>query len=260
VHRVQRAIKFGLLLERASRLGFERSHRAPRPCRPRPRRRTPATRHRSEEGQSYVLSMLSASELERVVLPWGVDEARCGRVPGPWAAHADKPTARTCASSIPRGAGAGSCRAHGTAPAELVDASSGEVVGTVAAGELVTVGNDAASGGGRRSPTLCLTVDVRTRRITVGTSADALGARVGERAAGSACARARRSGLRPDERARIGGPLHLEGDAVVFDEPQPLVAPGQTVASTTPPTPTRVGAAVAATARQRHRPWHRRGQ
>ena len=117
--------------------------------------------------------------------------------------------------------------------AELVDASSGEVVGRVPAAELVTVGQRRGLGvalDGRRR--YALTVDVRARRITVGSCEEAVGARV---AVGRASWVA--TALEPGDRALAqtsahgeAAPCTWEGDAVVFDDPQPLVAPGQTVA------------------------------
>jgi tRNA-specific 2-thiouridylase len=232
-----RAIKFGLLLGRASRLGFDAL----------------ATGHHARvvhggggvslrrgtdphKDQSYVLSMLTASELARVVLPVGEltkAEVRA-RARAIGLRTADKPDSQdVCfihSSRGRRGFLAERMALHG---ADLVDASSGDVVGTVPAGELVTVGQRRGLGvavdGHRR---YALTVDVRARRITVGTSADAVARRVVvDRASWVGPA------LEPGDRAFAQTSAHgsaagcrWQGDAVVFDEPHPLVAPGQTVA------------------------------
>ena len=236
-----RSIKFGLLLERATRLGFDAL----------------ATGHHArvvggdgsggaglslrrgsdkKKDQSYVLSMLSAGELTRVVLPVGEmtkSEVRA-RAAALGLRTADKPDSQdVCFIHSGRGRRsflADRMELHG---AELVDASSGAVVGTVPAGELVTVGQRRGLGvavDGRRR--YALTVDVGARQITVGTSDDAVGARVTvDRATWVGPALSQRDRAYAQTSAHgAAAPCTWEGDAVVFDEPQPLVAPGQTVA------------------------------
>jgi tRNA-specific 2-thiouridylase len=117
--------------------------------------------------------------------------------------------------------------------AEVVDASSGAVLGTVPAAELVTVGQRRGLGvspdGHRR---FALTVDVRERRITVGSSRDAVAIRValdGASWIGSPLGRGDRAHAQTSAHGRAGA-CTWDGDGVVFDEPHPLVAPGQTVA------------------------------
>jgi tRNA-specific 2-thiouridylase len=249
-----RSIKFGLLLERATRLGFD----------------SLATGHHArvvhdgtggvllrrgtdvKKDQSYVLSMLSASQLARVVLPVGemtkLEVRARARTIG--LRTAEKPDSQdVCFIHSRRGRGGFLAERMAMHPAELVDTSSGEIVGSVPAGELVTVGQRRGLGvavdGHRR---YALTVDVRARRITVGTSEDALGGRVEvDRASWVG------PSLEPGARARAqtsahgpAAPCTWEGDAVVFDEPQALVAPGQTVALYDAGDPDAVvGAAVA---------------
>jgi tRNA-specific 2-thiouridylase len=131
----------------------------------------------------------------------------------------------------------------------LVDASSGQVVGSVPAAELVTVGQRRGLGvalDGRRR--YALTVDVRQHRITVGSAEQSVGTRVGVGPPSWVG-----SGLVPGDRAiaqtsahGVAAPCTWEGDGVVFDDPQPLVAPGQTVALYDADDPDEVlGAAVA---------------
>ncbi len=205
-----------------------------------------------KKDQSYVLSMLSRVELERVLLPVGEltkaeVRARAARI---GLRTAEKPDSQdVCFIHSRRGRGGFLAERMAMHSAELVDTSSGEVVGTVPAGELVTVGQRRGLGvavdGHRR---YALTVDVRTRRITVGTSADAVAKRVGvDRVSwvGPVLAQGHRAYAQTSAHGRAGA-CTWEGDAVVFDEPQPLVAPGQTVALYDAADPDAVvGAAVA---------------
>jgi tRNA-specific 2-thiouridylase len=240
-----RRIKFGLLLERSARLGFDAlatGHHARVEsgddggngrCVGVPRLRRGTDRAKD---QSYVLSMLGAHELGRVVLPVGeltkaevrAHAARLGL------RTADKPDSQdVCFIHSTRGRRGFLAQRIPLHSADLVDAASGAVVGAVPAAELVTVGQRRGLGvavDGRRR--YALSVDVPARRITVGASEQAVGLRV-------AVGEARWSGpeLAPGERACAQTSAHgaaaectWEGDAVVFDEPQPLVAPGQTVA------------------------------
>jgi tRNA-specific 2-thiouridylase len=135
-------------------------------------------------------------------------------------------------------------------PGSLVDRHSGDVVGTVPAVELVTVGQRRGLGvavDGRRR--YALSVDAAARRIAVGTLDEAVTTRV---------AVDRVSWLVPDPvpGTRLcaqttahgsAAPGVWQGDAVVYDEPQALVAPGQTVAFYDDADPDRVlGGATAA--------------
>jgi tRNA-specific 2-thiouridylase len=248
-----RTIKFGLLLDRAARLRFDAL----------------ATGHHArvvhhdggvslrrgadvKKDQSYVLSMLSAVELQRVLLPVGEltkAEVR-GRAASIGLRTAEKPDSQdVCFIHSRRGRGGFLAERMALHSAELVDASSGEVVGTVPAGELVTVGQRRGLGvavDGRRR--YALAVDVRSRRITVGTSADVVGRRVElDRVSwvGPVLAPGRRAYAQTSAHG-VAAACLWEGDAVVFDEPQPLVAPGQTVALYDDADPDAVvGAAVA---------------
>jgi tRNA-specific 2-thiouridylase len=236
-----RHIKFGTLLERADRLGFDAlatGHHArvdvsavagggPRRLR---RGRDAA------KDQSYVLSMLTQAELARVVLPVGTmtkSEVR---------AHAARLGLRTALKPDSQDV----CFIHSSTgrrgflgdrlplhAGEIVDGDSGRVVGRVPAIELVTVGQRRGLGvavDGRRL--YALSVDTDTRRVVVGRAEAALSAHVpvvrptwtgeplavGDRALAQTSAHGR------------AAPCTWLGDAVVFDEPGSLVAPGQTVA------------------------------
>jgi tRNA-specific 2-thiouridylase len=247
-----RTIKFGLLLERAQRLGFDAlatGHHARVVEGPRLRRGAD-----TGKDQSYVLAMLSERELERVLLPVG--ELTKAEVRATASAlglrTADKPDSQDVCF-IHSGTGRRDFLAQRMPlhPAELVDVRSGEVVGRVPAGELVTVGQRRGLGvgpGGHRR--YAITVDAQKRRVTVGSALDALGRRVAvDRVSWIGPA------LVPGASALAQCSAHgnaarctWEGDAVVFDEPQPLVAPGQTVALYDElDTDAVVGAAVATT-------------
>jgi tRNA-specific 2-thiouridylase len=232
-----RHVKFGLLLERSIRLGFDAlatGHHARRVLeggRPRLRRGTDRAKD-----QSYVLAMLNGSQLHHVLFPVGEltkDEVR---------AHARRRGLRTATKPdsqevcfIHSGSGrpgflAGRMPLH---PAELVEASSGRVVGAVPAVELVTPGQRRGLGvgpHGRRR--YALSVDVGGRRIVVGGSEEATCTRValdaphwvdGPLAEGV-------STLAQTSAHGEPAPCRWLGDALEFDTPQRIVAPGQTVA------------------------------
>jgi tRNA-uridine 2-sulfurtransferase len=232
-----RAIKFGLLLERATRMGFDAlatgHHARVVVADGGPRLRRGADQAKD---QSYVLSMLGALELERVLLPVGEltkaeVRARASQLGLRTAAKPDSQD--VCFIHSARGRQDFLAERMALHPASLVDASSGVVVGAVPASELVTVGQRRGLGvsvDGRRR--YALTVDVRARRITVGSVEQTLGTRVALGRASWVGA-----GLARGDRARAQTSAHgraasctWEGDALEFDEPQPLVAPGQTVA------------------------------
>jgi tRNA-specific 2-thiouridylase len=232
-----RAIKFGTLLERARRLGFDAlatGHHA-RVVATSGGRRLLRGADRAKD-QSYVLSMLSQAELADVVLPVGAltkaqvraHAARRGL------RTADKPDSQdVCfirSTESRRGFLGQRLPLHA---GEIVDAGSGAVVGTVPAVELVTVGQRRGLGvavDGRRL--YALAVDVAARRVLVGGA---------EQARADRLAVCRPTWvdrpLAPGARALAQTSAHGEaagctwfGDAVVFDRPHPLVAPGQTVA------------------------------
>jgi len=232
-----RRVKFGLLLERSERLGFDAlatGHHA------RVEQRGAVARLRRgadrAKDQSYVLAVLGPAALRRVILPVGAmtkSEVRtlAGRLGLPTAL---KPDSQDVCFIQRRAGRAGFLGARlAMHPADVVDATSGDVVGHVPAAELVTVGQRRGLGtsvGGRRR--YALSVDVDGGSVTVGSAeqATAVHVPVGPPSwAGPA--------LVPGDRAEAQTSAHgspapctWTGDAVVFDEPRPLVAPGQTVA------------------------------
>ncbi|HET8990466.1 MAG TPA: tRNA 2-thiouridine(34) synthase MnmA [Acidimicrobiales bacterium] len=139
-----RRVKFDLLVERARRLGFDAlatGHHA-RVVRVGDRSRL-ARGVDERKDQSYVLGYLSRDDLERLVLPIGEltkDEVRseaARRGLRTW----DKPDSQdVCFIPASRGRAAFLAERLALTPAEVVDARSGEVVGELAAAELVSVG------------------------------------------------------------------------------------------------------------------------
>ena len=245
-----RSIKFGLLLERARRLGFDAlatGHHA-RVVAPGPapssdlRGADPQTRVQLRRGadgakdQSYVLAMLESAVLEQLLLPVGdLTKAEVRAVATALGLRtADKPDSQdVCFIHSATGRRAFLAARIDLHPASLVDAASGDVVGEVPAGELVTVGQRRGLGvavDGRRR--YALAVDSAARRITVGPADQAVSRRLpvgpvswsGPALAFGARALAQTSAHAPAASCR------WKGDEVVFEEPQPLVAPGQTVA------------------------------
>jgi tRNA-specific 2-thiouridylase len=232
-----RHIKFGALLERARRLGFDAlatGHHA--------RVVAGFEGHRLARGrdelkdQSYVLSMLTSEQLASILLPVGAmtkDEVRA------WARRRGLPTAAKPDSQevcfIHSGAGRQGFLAERVElhPGVLVDAETFEEVGTVPAVEMVTVGQRRGLGlgvGGRRR--FALAVDVTRRRVTVGDA--------GLVRTRSICLDRRTWTARPlatgtaalAQTSAHGRPVScvVTHQGVEFDEPQRLVAPGQTVA------------------------------
>jgi tRNA-specific 2-thiouridylase len=236
-----RSMKFDRLLRRAERLGFARlatGHHA---------RVTGETARRLRRGadaakdQSYVLSILDQDALARVLFPVGEmtkDEVRaCARRLG--LRTAEKPDSQdVCFIGSAEGRHGFLSRRMELHAGAVVD-GEGRAAGTVEAVELVTVGQRRGMGHGNDGQRRYVThVDVLTRRVTVGSAADALRASV----------------LLPEASLTwVGGPLApgaravaqvsahgrpvpciLEHDdaglRVRFDSPQRPVAPGQTVA------------------------------
>ena len=240
-----RHVKFGALLERAHRLGFDAlatGHHA------RVARFDGRSRLRRGadvlKDQSYVLSMLSSTQLDSLILPVGEltkEEVRAMAAGMGMATAAKVDSQDVC--FIHSGSGRLSFLEERMAlhAGSLVDATGGAaggaVVGTVPAVEMVTVGQRRGLGSwpdGRRR--YALRVDVGHRQVTVGdwSAAHTTRLAVGPWTWVS-------SALGPGARALAQTSAHgrpalctlegtVEGQCVVFDEPQRLVAPGQTVA------------------------------
>ncbi len=253
-----RHVKFGALLQRAGRLGFDAlvtGHHA--------RVTVDGGRHRLRRGrdaakdQSYVLAMLEESQLRRLLLPVGdLTKAEVRAI----AAHLGLRTAAKPDSQDVCFIGRAGGRAeflgqridlHAGA---LVDAATGAAVGAVPAVELVTIGQRRGlSDGGGGARRYAVAVDVPGRRVVVGSASDVRADVVPVEqvtwAAGPAGEGApvlvQCSAHGPAWPARwvAGAP---GGPSVRFAEPQRRVAPGQTVAIYDPADPDAVvGSAVA---------------
>jgi tRNA-uridine 2-sulfurtransferase len=171
-----RSIKFGELLERADRLGFDAlatGHHA------RIVRTTDgATLRRGRDpakDQSYVLGFLGAAQLDRLLLPVGEltkDDVRdLARALG--LRTAGKPDSQEVCF-IPRGGRSGFLAARTTlTPGSVVDRATGVQLGKVPAVELVTVGQRRGIGTGRDgSPRFAAAVDVAAATVVVTTRED----------------------------------------------------------------------------------------
>lgn len=255
-----RHVKFGRLLDRARRLGFDalatghhaRVERGRGPCHgPWLRRGRDAAKD-----QSYVLSMLGSDQLRDLLLPVGdltkaevrAEAARLGL------ATATKPDSQdVCFIHSAQGRARFLAERTTLHRGELVDATSGEVVGAVPAVELVTVGQRRGLGGPRGQRRYAVHVDVPGRRVLVGTAdgartrtvlLEALTGEVADTAEGGGPVLAQASAHGAAVPGRVSG---AEGGRLVFDEAQRPVAPGQTVAFYDSGDPTLVvGSGVAA--------------
>ena len=259
-----RHIKFDRLLARALRLGHDAlatGHHA-RVSPPTGGRRRLLRGVDGPKDQSYVLSMLGQAQLARVVMPIG--EMTKAEVRSRAAAlglrTAAKPDSQdVCFIHGAEGRGGFLARRMALHDGAVVEGRTGETVGSVEAVELVTVGQRRGMGhgaDGRRR--YVVAVDVARRRVTVG---------------GDDAVRTDRIGLEPGSLTWVDGPVanggraiaqlsahgrpvgctveHGPGAAVVhLDEPQRLVAPGQTVALYDAAEPDAVaGAGIAAPSR-----------
>lgn len=238
-----RHMKFGRLLERAVRLGFDAiatGHHA-RVARTAPD--GPASLLRGadrDKDQSYVVSMLTQVELERVLFPVGdLLKSEVRRLAAGYGLRvAGKPDSQDVCfvqSRTSSGARAALLEARGghLHPAHLVDVRDGSQVGTVAARELVTVGQRRGIGRGpdgeRR---YVIGVDPGASRVYVGSAADLLVDEVvlTERTWTVTPAE---YGQRVEVQCSAHGrpiPAVVTGDGARFLEPGRRVAQGQTVA------------------------------
>jgi len=232
-----RHVKFGALLARARRLGFDAlatgHHARLRPGPLGPRLVRGADR---DKDQSYVLSMLGRGDLGFLLFPVGAltkAEVR-GLATRLGLGTADKPDSQdVCFIHSSTGRAGFLAERAPLHAGVLVDAVSGQHVGKVDAVELVTVGQRRGLGlavDGRRR--FALSVDVEARQVSVGPP-DMARSRtllldrwtwvdaplpVGARAMSQTSAHGRPV------------PCTLVDGGIVFDEVQRLVAPGQTVA------------------------------
>jgi tRNA-specific 2-thiouridylase len=236
-----RHVKFGLLLDRARRLGFDAlatGHHA-RVVAGAGGRRTLRRGCDMAKDQSYVLSMLTADELARVVLPVGeLQKAEVRRIA---AAHglgvAGKPDSQeVCFVASKHDTGA-RARFLGERvplhPARVLDARSGALLGEVPAVELVTIGQrrgiGAGGAGGRR---YVVGVDVAAGTVLMGGREDLLTDEVALERRTWAYGVAE-AGTEVEVQCSAHGvarPAVVTAGGVRLLAPAPRVAPGQTVA------------------------------
>jgi tRNA-specific 2-thiouridylase len=236
-----RHLKFRRFLDRAVRLGFDAvatGHHArvlkdddgrPRLLRGRD----------TAKDQSYVLSMLTVRELTRVLLPVGEltksqVRARAAALGLPTAAKPD--SQEVCFIAAGPGQGprerflAQRIELH---PGRVVDGASGSVLGTVAALELVTVGQRRGLGASACGPRYALAVDAGSATVTVGSAHDLLTDGV-ELTGRTWVASPLPKGASVLAQLSAHGrplPAELTGTGLRYlDGPQRRVAPGQTVA------------------------------
>ncbi len=172
-----RHIKFGRLLDRARALGFgflATGHHARVVVRPDGTRRIARAADAAKD-QSYVLHMLDQDQLASLLLPIGdltKDEVR-RRAAGLGLRTADKPDSQdVCFITREHGREDFLSRSLTLTPGRVVDGSGAEV-GSVAAVELVTVGQRrgmALAGGA--APRFAVDVDVAGATVTVGSIDD----------------------------------------------------------------------------------------
>lgn len=235
-----RYLKFDRLLARARRLGFDalatghhaRTEKMPDGTTGLFRGADPA------KDQSYVLSVLTQSEISGILLPVGEitkTEVRA-RAAELGLRTATKPDSLdTCFIRSDEGRSGFLGARIPMKPAKTVDFHTGEVLGSVSAVELVTVGQRrglGATGRGSSSRRYAVEVDIEGATVKLGSLADLLVStqRVTEQSW---------TGPRPAPAARfaVQSSAHgttsqgwLEGDVLHFAQPRPRVAPGQTVA------------------------------
>ena len=229
-----RTIKFARLLERADALGFDTvvtGHHV-RVVRVADGSRRLARAVDEAKDQSYVLHMVSAADLERVEFPIGdmtkdVVRARAAELDMRVANKPDSQDVCFIASTTSRQEFLGERLEFD--PGVVVD-MAGDEVGRVDSIQTVTIGQRKGLGLPGGTPARYVNdVDVATQTVTIGTRKDLLV-----------------DGVDLDRMAWVGQPIErtlvaqtsahgrvrpasVVGDRVVWSEPQPKVAPGQTV-------------------------------
>ena len=235
-----RHLKFAAFVERAVRLGFDSvatGHHA-RVVREGSGRPRLLRGHDGAKDQSYVLSCLTAAQLDRVLLPIGeLDKREVRRLAAERGLEvATKPDSQeVCFVAGPKGPASRRrfLEERGTLhPARLVEARSGKVVGAVPAIELVTVGQRRGLGvtvGERR---FALDVDLASAVVFVGDESD-LAARGVPLSRRTWVADPLSDGCEVLAQASAHGTPFaavLEPGGLRFAEPHRRIAPGQLVA------------------------------
>jgi tRNA-uridine 2-sulfurtransferase len=226
-----RTMKFGRALERAEQLGFDKiatGHHArvvTTPGGPALARGLDAAKD-----QSYVLYMLGPRELASTLLPVGVltkAEVR-DRAHALGLRTADKRESMDVCFITRHGREAFLGARIPRRPGTIVD-TSGESIGTHGGIDAFTIGQRRKVGVAVGERRYVVDIETASARVTVGTRDELLRDRV--RLTSSSFARVPPRDAQAQTRAH-GAPVaaRLERDLVIFDTPQPRVAPGQVVA------------------------------
>ncbi|MGI8792060.1 MAG: MnmA/TRMU family protein, partial [Acidimicrobiales bacterium] len=167
-----RHLKFDRFLQRAEQLGFDAiatgHHARVEPAGDRFVLRRGAD---PSKDQSYVLAMLTQTELARTLLPIGAMTKQAVRALAGQAGlrTAAKPDSQdVCFISRTGGRTAFLGSRIALHPGRVLDSRTGELVGTVPAIELVTPGQRRGLGGGASEPRYAIDVDVAERTVRVG--------------------------------------------------------------------------------------------
>lgn len=244
-----RHVKFDLLLEATERLGFDAlatGHHARIVSGP-----DGPELHRGDDpgkDQSYVLSMLTKDQLAKILLPIGEmtkEEVRRIAVERNLRTAMKPDSQEVCFIERARGRGEFLSQRIELTPGDLVDETSGQVVGTVPAVELVTVGQKQGLGvddqGSRR---VAVKIEPHSARVVVASEAAAsISSLHLEVATRSWVATAPGGATEVLVQMRAHGSVMLgtvDGEEVRLNEPVPPVASGQTVAFYDPHCPTRL--------------------
>jgi tRNA-specific 2-thiouridylase len=229
-----RHLKFDRLLRRSEALGIElvaTGHHAVVVERPDGTRRIGRGVDAAKD-QSYVLYMLGQAQLARLRLPVGhLTKAEVR-------AHAARLGLRTAAKPdsqdvcfITSGGRERFLRGRvPLTPGRVVD-TAGNLIGTVPAVELVTVGQrkGLGAGGGTRDPRFAVAVDPGAATVTIGTRGDLLRRVVRLESVEWAASPHRGPVLAQTSAHGRALPGELHGDELRWREPQRRVAPGQSV-------------------------------
>jgi tRNA-specific 2-thiouridylase len=230
-----RHVKFDRLLRRAAALGIDTiatGHHARIVVRPDGTRRVARGADRAKD-QSYVLHMLDQAQLARTRFPVGdltkadvrAHAARLGL------RTASKPDSQdVCFITASRGREAFLRDRVALTPGRVVDVA-GREVGSVAAVELVTIGQRKGLGvaGGTRDPRFAIAVDPASATVTVGGHADLLSSEVALDEFAWADGPYEGAVLAQTSAHGEPRPATLEAATLRWDEPQRRVAPGQSV-------------------------------
>lgn len=186
--------------------------------------------------QSYVLSMLKREQLDYLMLPVGeITKSRVREIAAEMGLRtAFKPDSQeVCFITSTTGRDGFLGSRIDLHPGDLVDGSTGSVVGAVEAVELVTVGQRKGLGTlGDGSARYAVDVDVKGRKVTLGRQSDLMVDSI-EVHTLTFSHQALSDGDQIEVQGSAHGPTSMArffGDRVEFESPRRKIAPGQTLA------------------------------